>query len=115
APRAGTCAGGVRAPTATVHYPLAVPGQDRLTAEHEALLPVPRSMVVDGECAQDRGRFLFSVSQVGGLADEVLFLHAQRGHPGLDDVVLGLQLVAVRAIAFLQPAGRPVHPDSTRG
>ena len=70
-------------------------------------------MVVNRETAENRGGLLFAVAQVRGLADEVLFLHPGRGHPGLDHVVLGLELVAVRAVGLLEPAGAAVHADAT--
>ena len=68
-------------------------------------------MVVDGQRAHDRGRLLLAVAHVRLLADEVLVLDLAPRHPGLDDVVLALELGAVRAVALLQPAGGPVDAD----
>src|SRR2546423_9831066 len=41
-------------------------------------------------------------------------LDPRRGHAGLDHVVLGLELVAVRSIALPEPAGRAVDADPAR-
>src|SRR5260370_11824560 len=54
------------------------------------------------------------MAQVRRLADEVLVLDARRRHAGLDDVVLGLELVAVRAVALLQAACRAVYANAAR-
>src|SRR6185312_4475011 len=52
--------------------------------------------------------------QVGVLAGERVLLHLRPGHPGLDQGVVGGQLVAERAVALLQPAGGPVDADADR-
>src|SRR4029077_16508445 len=98
--------------SAAVDDARSVPPEDRLTAEHIALLAAIRGGVVDGQSAQHRGRVLLAVAQVGRLADEVLVLDARSRHAGLDHVVLGLQLVAVRPVALLETAGRAVHADA---
>ena len=86
--------------------------RDRLAAERVALARrSPRRVVVDRERAEDRGRLLLAVAQVRLLADEVLLLHLRPLHAGLDDVVLGLELGAVGAVALLEPPGRAVDAD----
>ena len=60
-------------------------------------------MVVDGEGAQHRGRLLLALLEVGLPADEVRRLHLRALHAGLDDGPLGVELVAVGAVALLQP------------
>src|SRR2546426_9408395 len=107
--RAGAGTRDVRAPAVPVDDSLALMRQDRLAAEHVALLAGPRSVVVDRERAQDGGRLLLTMPEVRFLADEVLVLYAGCCHARFDDVVLGLELVAVRAVALLQASGCAVH------
>ena len=113
--RSGAGAGHVRAAALSVDQTRAVTRDDGLPAQHVALLTAFRLVVVDGQRAEDRGRLLLAVAQVRLLADEVLRLHARRGHAGLDDVVLGLQLVAMSAVALLEAASSPIHADAARG
>ena len=90
----------------------AVARQDRLAAHHVALAPVARSVVVDGERAQHGGRLGLALAHVRLLADEVLVLDLAPRHPGLDDVVLAVELEAERAVALLEPAGGRVDADA---
>src|SRR5580700_4572116 len=99
----------------TVDETRAVASEDRLAAEHVALLAAVRSVVVHRERAQQRRRLFFAVPQVRLFPDEVLALDPRRLHAGLDDVVLGLELVAVGAIALLEPPRRAVHADAAGG
>ena len=69
-------------------------------------------MVVNRERAQDGRRVFLAVAEVRPFAGEVFLLHPWRGHPRLHDVVFGLQLVAVRPVALLEPSGGAVHPDA---
>src|SRR5205085_7198653 len=88
--------------------------QHRLAPEHVAPRAVRRGVVLDGERAEDRRRLLLAVTNVRLLADEVRRLHTPPRHPGLDDVVIGVELEAERAIALLEAPGRAVDADSGR-
>jgi hypothetical protein len=90
----------VRSATLPVHDGLAVRRQDRLVAEHVALDPGGRRVVVDGERAQECSRLLGALLQVGVFPDEVLLLDRGARHARLDEVVLELQLRAVGAVAL---------------
>ena len=69
-------------------------------------------MVVDRERAEHRGRLGLALRDVRLLADEVLVLDLAPRHPGLDHVVIVVELEAERAVALLQAPGRPVDADS---
>src|SRR6478672_3979710 len=92
----------------------AVAGEDRLPAQHVALRPAGRGVVVDRERAEHRGGQLLALAQVGLLADEVGGLDLGPLHPGLDDGPLAVELEAEGAVALLDPAGRPVDADADR-
>ena len=71
-------------------------------------------MVVDGERAQHGLRCRVALGEVGLLADEVGGLHLRPLHAGLDDRALGVELVAERPVALLDPAGGAVDADPDR-
>ena len=100
-----------RAAALAVDQRRAVAGHDRLAAEHEARHAGRGRVVVDRERAHDRRRLLLAVAHVRLLADEVLVLDLPPRHVGLDDVVLGVELEAERAVALLDPPGRAVDAD----
>ena len=112
--RPGAGAGHVRASPLGVDQRVAVTGEDRLAAEHVALDPAARGVIVDGQGAHVRHRLLLAVAHVRLLADEVLLLDLAPRHPRLDDVEVGLELGAVGAVALLQPSGGAVHADARR-
>ena len=93
--RARAGRGDVRGTALAVDDPLAAGGQDRLAPEHVPLDARRRGRVVDRQRGHDRRRLLLPVAQVRLLADEVVLLHLRARHPGLGDVVLGLELGAV--------------------
>ena len=102
--RSGAGAGHVGAAAVGVGDRLAVAGEDRLAAEHVALDPGLRGVVIDGQRAHRHRLGLLAVAHVRRLADEVSLLDPAPCHAGLDDVVLALELGAVGAVALLQAA-----------
>ena len=75
-----------------VEQRLALLREHRLAAEHVALRPVLRGVVVDGERAEHGDRIGLAMRDVRSLADEVGRLDLARGHAGLDDVVVRVEL-----------------------
>src|SRR5205823_10293285 len=112
--RARPGAGDVRTSPVPVDEALALRGQHRLAAHHEALEARARRVVVDRQGAErDCGR-LGALLEIDFLADEVLWLDLGPGETGFHQVELLLQLVAVGAVALLQPAGRAIDADPDR-
>src|SRR5688572_22859151 len=85
---------------------------DRPAAEHVALGARGGGVVVYRQRAHDRRRLLLALPDVRLLADEVLVLDLAPRHPGLDDVVLAVELEAEGAVALLEPARGAVDPDA---
>src|SRR5689334_630598 len=92
----------------------AIGGQDRLAAEHVALLAGRRGRIVDGERAEGRDRRVLTLPEVRLTTDEGHLLDPRALHVRLDEVELELELVAVRPIALLEPPGRAVDADPER-
>src|SRR5205085_6485816 len=106
--RSGARAGHIRTSPLTVRERLSVPSQDGLVAEHVALDAARRGVVIDGQRAHDRRGLLLAMADVRVLTDEVLVLDLAPRHAGVDHVVVGLELGAVRAVALLQSPGGSV-------
>ena len=83
-----------------------------LAAEHVALGPVGRRVVVDGQRAHHGRGVLGALLDVRLAADEVRVLDLGPLHAGLDDRPLAVQLGAVRAVALLHASGRAVDADA---
>src|SRR4051794_2153933 len=109
--RAGPGARHERTPALRVRDRAAIRGKDRFAPEHVALHATRRGVVVDGQGAQRGDRRLRAVLEIRVAPDEIRFLDLGPEHVGLDEVEFELELVAVRAIALLEPAGRPVDAD----
>src|SRR5207302_8284577 len=97
-----------------VDNPLSLGRQHRLAPHREALESRSGGVVVDGERAEDDGRRFSALLEVGLLADEVLRLYLGPGQSGFHQVELLLELVAVGAVALLQPTGGAVDADANR-
>jgi hypothetical protein len=88
----------------------AVPGEDRLAAEHVALHAAGGGVVIDGQGAQNRPGPP-RLRDDGVLADEVLVLPLRPGHAGLHEGALAVELIPVGAVALLEATGGAVDPD----
>src|SRR5438128_7364535 len=112
--RARPGAGDIGPSPVPVDEPLALRGHDGLAAHHESLESRARGVVVDCQGAERDRRRLGALLEIGLLADEVLRFDLGPGETGLHQIELLLQLVAVGAVALLEPAGRPVDANADR-
>ena len=109
-PRSG--ARDVGPPALAVDQRLTLRRHDRLVAEHVAPDAGGRCVVVDRQRAHHGSLLLLPVAQVRFPADELLVLGLAPGHPGLDDVVVGLEFRPVGAVALLEPSRGAVDADA---
>src|SRR6185503_327347 len=89
-------------------------GQDGLAPEHVSPLAGRRGRVVNRQRAKRGDGRILALAQVRLTADEGRLLDPRPLHVRLDEVELELELVAVGAVALLEPACRAVDADPER-